>query len=213
MRLFLIRHSQGHANHLNLVSGDKNDCLTSQGKNDAINLRILIDTCNFKPNYVISSDWNRAKETANLLFPNMDIQFTDAFGETNSGDDANIEISRFNEMNPNFFKSRANKYRNGESHEDMNKRVILGLNKLVLQKKMTQSSVAIVTHAGPITSILQYFLKVDINENFPAFLPLHSSISQIALTENFEFHKMIFFSLTNNIKDISCKLSNDSKWP
>ncbi len=213
MIIYLIRHAQGHANKNNLVSGDKNDTLTFDGKESAENLKKLIQNSKLKPERILCSDWTRAQQTAEILFPEQFVEISEMLGETDSGSDSQVSVGIFKEKYPNFYKSRKNRFKNGESHEDMYQRSINFYEKTIRECSGVVGSLALISHAGPISSILQHTLSIDFEVNFPAFVPLHASITQYQIREDLSFDKMIFFSLSGDLRQAQRALNEVRVWP
>jgi broad specificity phosphatase PhoE len=213
MIVYLIRHAQGHANKNNLVSGGKNDTLTFDGRESAENLKKLIKISKLMPDRIVCSDWMRAQQTAKILFPEQFVEISEMLGETDSGSDSEVSADFFNEKYPNFYKSRKNRFKNGESHEDMYQRSINFYKKTIRECSGVVGSLALISHAGPISSILQHTLSLDFEDNFPAFVPLHATITQYQIREDLSFDKMIFFSLGGDLRQAQRALNEVKIWP
>lgn len=211
MKLFLIRHCEGEANKNNLVSGDSNDSLSSTGVRQANNLHDFIRKIDLKPSKIISSNWKRAVQTAEIVFPNQEILKNKNLGETDSGHAAVLTNDVFSFQNPSFYQSRENKFPGGESHLEMFRRTSLFIDE-ELRSQSAIENLVLISHAGPITSIMQHLLNIPI-ERFPLFIPLHGSISQLQISDKSNLERLIFFSLVPGIEQIKKCIEYELKWP
>jgi len=179
MKLYLVRHAKSHANQFGLVTGLIDDSLTKEGCNQAIELSHWLSAFDINIDKFITSQWERAKQTAYLLYPNEPWVVDNRVGETNAGDVANIKLEKFLECNPKFYLNPENKYPNGESHIDLNIRVISWMYD-ILQSGNQQ--VLLVAHAGPICCILQKILGISM-EFFPKLMPDNASLTLVEVDE------------------------------
>ncbi|MDD1782479.1 phosphoglycerate mutase family protein [Enterovibrio sp. ZSDZ35] len=178
MRLYLIRHGYSVANNAKLVTGDKTDPLHQIGLSQAAEVSEWIKNVipSEKVDLFVTSDWRRANQTAQILFPEATWVVDPALGETNAGSVKNLPLSEFIDLNPRFYHSNDNKYPDGESHAQLNVRVIDWLKDLV--EGYQGKTVVAVVHSGPISCILQEVCNVDMS-HFPAFLPMNCSVSRV----------------------------------
>ena len=178
MKLYLIRHGYSIANNAKLVTGDKTDPLHQIGISQAKEVGEWIK--NLIPleevSLFVTSDWKRANQTAEILFPEATWIVEPAIGETNAGSVKNLPLSEFIDINPKFYHFKDNNYPDGESHTQLNARVIHWLKELV--EDYQGKTVVAVVHSGPISCILQEVCNVDMS-HFPAFLPMNCSVSRV----------------------------------
>lgn len=181
MKIFLIRHGYSVANSKGLVTGDKNDVLESS-QIDRVNdlADWLSKNLNIRIDKYYVSDWKRAQQTANIVNPNAEWIIDDRIGETDAGSVKNLTLNEFLKIAPYFYKDHSNRYPDGESHLELNERVLKWLKELIAKTEV--ENVIVVTHSGPITCLLQHVCGVDM-ANFPMFLPDNSSISCIEFTK------------------------------
>ena len=178
MILYLIRHGHSYANKQLLVTGTPDDRLTPEGRNQAVALSSWLRDQVVCPDRFAVSHWCRARETAKICFPDANWSVDPRLGETNAGSVANLPLATFLKDQPSFYENHANTYPAGESHVNLNIRV---LDWLETQLKQPCQSLAVVAHSGPISCILQHVLRMDMT-SFPAFLPMYATLSVVHFT-------------------------------
>ena len=176
MHLYLIRHGYSCANDIKLVTGDKLDQLHPLGIEQARLTNRWIAEFIHDAELFIVSDWGRARQTAELLFPIASWVEDSRLGETNAGSVSNDYLSDFISTFPDFYLSNSNRYPGGESHNELNVRVLACLSDLI--KSYMGKTVVAVTHSGPISCILQHVCGLDMS-SFPKFIPLNTSVSRV----------------------------------
>lgn len=182
MNLYLIRHGRSFANDKRLVTGSTKDELTAQGVKQVADLKEWIKGIDLEGSVFVTSQWKRAQQTANILWPDVEWVIDSAIGETNAGRVSEWELSHFLSKYPDFYKKSSNNYPNGESHDQLSDRVKHWLNNYLVSTR-DNDNVIVVTHSGPISCLLQYIVNVSM-ENFPAFLPVNASLSVIKFPGN-----------------------------
>lgn len=173
MIVYLVRHGLSAANVAGLVTGTPTDRLVEQGVVQAEALRNWLRDARVMPKAFYVSHWGRARQTAEVLFPNVPWQEEGRLGETEAGTAAEQPLPEFLASWPDFYALNSNSYPGGESHLDLNRRVLSFWHEL---GSCGLSSVMLVSHSGPIACILQDVLGVSM-ECFPAFLPTQASVS------------------------------------
>ena len=171
MKLFLIRHGLSEANEVQLVTGTPNDILSTKGIDEVARLNRWLRKCPVQIDCYVSSQWERAYH----LFPDANWYIDPRIGETDAGIVANWKLDRFLSQYPHFYSTPENRYPGGESHVDLNKRVLDFLYNVV---DIGYCSCAAVTHSGPISCILQHLLGIEMS-SFPVFLPSHASLTLV----------------------------------
>ncbi len=177
MTLYIIRHGKSVANTLCIVNGNESDPLTTEGIEQMQFLKKKIEGIGINPKFFYTTNWLRAQESAKILWPDANWIIESRLGETNAGEAATLTVDKFNQIYPNFHNSPHNKYPNGESHMDLNKRVISWLEELKAIINADED-IVIVSHAGPISCIWQQIMGLDMSK-FPAFLQPNASLSII----------------------------------
>lgn len=175
MRVYLLRHGLSVSNVAGLVTGTPADELVEAGRLQALALGRWLRKGGVRPEAFYVSHWGRARETAQLAWPDADWQEDARVGETDAGEVALLARAAFVARWPAFYDDPSNAYPGGESHLDLNRRVLSFWHELV-QRELR--SVLIATHSGPVSCILQRVLGVPM-ARFPAFLPAHSTVSVI----------------------------------
>lgn len=173
MRLFLVRHGQSIANQQHLVTGDTTDVLSPAGIEQMRRTSDLLNRQGFRFRHCFTSQWQRAQQSARIVMPQASFIADPRLGEAHAGDVAGMALSEFLETWPDFYEDHTNRYPGGESHEDLNNRVLQWLQHM---RDQCDGDVLAVTHAGPISCILQHVLHVPM-KHFPALVPRNSSIS------------------------------------
>ena len=171
--LYLIRHGISVSNEAELVTGDKADALSERGFLETSKLSGVINPNDFDACY--TSDWQRAFQTAQLLSPVANWKIEPNIGETNGGLVANQKFSEFRSKYPLFYENYRNNYPGGESHYNLQKRVLTWF-KSVCSK---DHKILVVTHSGPINIMLQHAAGLGMDV-FPSFNLKHLSLSCIS---------------------------------
>jgi broad specificity phosphatase PhoE len=183
-----------------LVTGDKNDPLALSEISRVEELSGWLNkTLNVAIDEYYVSDWCRAQQTANIIYPDAAWKVDPRIGETDAGSAKNLRLDEFLELEPEFYVNNSNHYPDGESHLELNDRVLTWLNEVLGRTDI--KNVMVVAHSGPITCILQYVCGVGM-EQFPLFLPTNSSISCIESINSESGHSVLrlkFFSASPNL--------------
>lgn len=177
MIFHLIRHGKSHANEAGLVTGTPADTLTPMGLSQVMRTAEWIEKAGLVAQRHVTSHWARAHHTASNLVPYAAWRVDSRVGETIAGEAADWALSRFVTEVPRFYKDPSNRYPGGESHRDLNDRV---LDWFRFQLTDPCEALMLVSHSGPISCILQHVLGLPM-EKFPAFLPAHASLSVIEM--------------------------------
>ncbi len=155
--IYLIRHSKAKKikkrMRLSLLDSNKKTHLSREGK------RIAIDTSrnkNFKNiDLFISSDYNRAMETAHLFSDEYEVN--SSFGERIHGvDDFSLLPNNFEEKQ---VKDENYKIGNGESQKEVRERMYNALVEII--NKNRGKNIAIFSHATAITFLLSKWCKIN----------------------------------------------------
>lgn len=173
MIVYLVRHGLSAANVAGLVTGTPADRLVKRGEAQAEALRVWLRDAGVVPEAFYVSHWGRARQTAEMLFPEAPWEEDSRLGETQAGTVAEQPLTEFLVSWPDFYSSHANPYPGGESHLDLNRRVLSFWTELT---GSDLSAVMLVSHSGPISCILQHVLGMGMG-HFPIFLPAQASVS------------------------------------
>lgn len=163
------------ANDAGLVTGTPADVLCNEGLDQAERMAIWLNEIGLSAKRYYTSQWSRAQQTASRLIPSVEWKVEHRLGETNAGEVADWPLPRFLEKFPNFYDDPKNNYPGGESHIELNARVLEWFQE---QLEQPCSSLMLLAHSGPIACILQHVVGVGMNK-FPAFIPVHASLSVV----------------------------------
>ena len=191
MKLVLIRHGQSLANRAKLVTGNTEDVLSSDGVTQVHHTSDFLKRLDVQPDHHFTSQWRRAQQTASLVMPKADFIVDTRLGETNAGQAADLTLPQFLNTWPDFYRDNTNTYPGGESHADLNRRVLSWLKHT---RETCRGNVLAVTHAGPIACLLQHTLQIPM-ERFPALMARNGSISVIEYGDRDDRGTLTTFSL------------------
>lgn len=181
MMLYLFRHGKSHANTARLVTGTPADTLVDEGRHQAEAMQRWLDQVQLDADHFFTSTWQRAQETARLMFPRAEWRIDARLGETDAGSVAELPLAEFVARQPAFYGNNATPYPGGESHEDLNRRVMNWLDELLAQHA-ADAKIVVVAHSGPIACLIQHALGIGM-ERFPALLPAHASLTIIEYSD------------------------------
>lgn len=194
MILYLLRHGRSIANTHGLVTGSPEDTLTEEGRAQVERAASLVGSYQLHFTHSFVSGWKRAQETASLFLPKTFFQVDARLGETQAGDVAEMPLQAFNAAYPGFWApfSPDRVYPGGESHQALYDRVVEWFEETTTALPDNASLLA-VTHAGPISCLVQYVTRVSMNA-FPMFIPENASLTK--LYRDVDGHwRLHFFSL------------------
>lgn len=166
LKLVLVRHAESKGNIAGSLTGTDADVLSEEGERQASALSDPLKSFGvFDAVYV--SDTERTIQTARLA--GFDVMLlTSLLKETNGGTWGGRPRSQFDAEFPDFFDpldlERA--YPGGESHSEMEKRVLSFIRSEVTSKR--DQKVLLFTHLGPINVILHNLFDIEISR-FPMF--------------------------------------------
>ncbi len=154
--IYVARHGQSQANHLNVIQGQTSTPLSALGTRQAEALGRALAGLDFDAVY--SSDLERAMQTARLAAPAHLPQPCTALREWNLGVFQGLTYQEIDEKYPSewqAFKNTLSGFRipGGESAEEVFHRTRLFLEELL--QRHPQGRVLLVTHGGIIRCILK----------------------------------------------------------
>lgn len=179
MIFYLLRHGRSLANEAGMVTGTPADTLSPEGKAQAARMRTWLEESGLVADRHVTSQWGRAQQTATSLVPGAQWEVDARVGETDAGTVAEWTLVRFLAEAPSFYADPANRYPDGESHLDLDVRVMAWFYE---QLKRPCGALMLVAHSGPIACILQHVLGLGM-ERFPALLPAHASLSIVEMSQ------------------------------
>lgn len=177
MIIYLFRHGRSKANEGRLVTGTQSDVLSREGIEQTKRMADWIKRAGFNADRYVTSQWKRAQQTAKILWPEENWEFDSRVGETDAGEAADWSLQHFQDNFPDFYTDPTHTYPGGESHLQLNQRVIAWLS---MQFTRPCERLVLVSHSGPISCILQHVTGLEMSV-FPAFLPGNASLSIIEI--------------------------------
>jgi broad specificity phosphatase PhoE len=207
MNLYMIRHGISNANENKLVTGDTNDSLSSRGIEEAQKAAKNYKSIKLNFSACYTSQWKRAQDTAKILFPKKKFVEESRIGETFAGNASSKYLDEFLIENPLFYKNNNNKYPNGESHNDLYRRVISWLNEIY--KIYKDKNVLVITHSGPIRCFIIHALNISM-ESFSIITPINLSSTLIQYKSNNSILEGRLITLSNiSLESIAGLLKNE----
>lgn len=200
-RLILIRHCETEYNLENRYCGFSNPPLNNKGIwQSKILARRLRD---IKINKVYSSDLKRAYEIAKIVFKDNSIEKVADFREMNFGLFEGLRYEEIIKIYPKLYRGWLNnpikvKIPNGESLEDLSKRVKERLHFILSQHK--DRTIVLVTHGGPIRIILCDALKFGLK----MFWQIEQEIGALNIIHYVKDRKPVVVKM-NDISHLSIK--------
>lgn len=171
MKLLLIRHGQSQCNVLKQVTGSAESPLSALGCSQVSRLKETLCARDLSSTEVWVSAMRRARETAEILFPNIAHVVDPAYNEVDAGKVAEWPRGRFDEVFDDFWCpfDPKRQFPDGESHQDLQDRVIAALTLLIDRKTGSDELIVLVAHAGTISSIFHWLYAVPM-ESFSRFV-------------------------------------------
>jgi broad specificity phosphatase PhoE len=153
MTLYVLRHGQTDENKTGIMQGNMETLLNEEGRKQAIALREKVKEA--KIDLVISSPKVRAKETAILAAPGIELIEDDRLLSRNHGE---FEGMKRDEINlHDYWNIKKNiQYEKAESVGEVFNRVSSLLDDIL--KNYSDRTVMLVTHSG-LTRVLYYFFN------------------------------------------------------
>ncbi len=161
MTLYVVRHGNTENNSKGKTQGQIDTPLTDEGLEDASLLAAKLERISF--DHVYSSDLGRAFITAHIIVEKlgMEQKLTRArsLREINYGIYANMESDKVKKICPEFKKNISFVFPEGESFAQMYNRIVQFIS--LLEKKHMNRTILVVTHSGPIRTLISLFKKSD----------------------------------------------------
>jgi broad specificity phosphatase PhoE len=154
-KLILVRHGESVVGQAKRYAGHRDTPLSPRGRAQVSRLRARFRR--LEPEVVVSSDLRRCLQTARLLAPQADIVTSSRLRELDFGDwDGRTAEAARRQNPPRFDRWMRDPWTNrtpgGESLRQLRSRVRRAVVDLV--RKYPDRRVAIITHAGPIRTLL-----------------------------------------------------------
>lgn len=183
MKLIFIRHGQTDWNVAGKIQGSYDSELNNNGVKQSIELTEKLLKLNYKFSKIYSSPQKRALKTAEILSKHSNIDYFPMKGleEMNMGEWEGLSWSEVEKKYPIeyrewFLNRRYTKTPNGESYNDMLKRVLKSIHKII---EDNSDNVVIVTHSAVIMSLQCYITNTPFDEMLK-FKPKNTEIIEIS---------------------------------
>jgi 2,3-bisphosphoglycerate-dependent phosphoglycerate mutase len=163
MEILLIRHGESEADILRVHEGRADFSLTELGNKQAHAMAKRV-SADFPPEVIWSSTLKRAKETVSYLSKEIgcNVNYENDLMEHNNGVFAGLSFEEADKLQlPNYLHERV---QDGESFIEFRMRIEMVFSKIIASS--TQKRIAIVTHGGVISNILNTFLKNAVNKEY-----------------------------------------------
>lgn len=203
MKLYFVRHGETIWNVEKRFQGSSDSPLTEKGVLQAKLLSDYLKNENFDAFY--SSPAKRAMDTANMIIHNrkQNLNIINNFSEISIGDMEGVESHIFKKKYPelfhNFFFDPQNydpKLINGESFQELENRVKIGLNNLISQHKENEK-VLLVSHGGTLRTL---FNLINPKKDKELQIIANTSVSIVEYKE--KSFELISFSDTSHLKGL-----------
>jgi broad specificity phosphatase PhoE len=152
-KLIMVRHGESEGNAIRRFTTSGEAKITDLGRRQAHEAALRIKM-KYNPKLVIASTFARARETGRIIADELGIpiQYESEFREMSLGDLAGQPYDSI-ANDPTFDPKRSWLWRapNGESHEDVKKRVAPVLDEVA--KKYPDDEIVIVSHGGVMRSV------------------------------------------------------------
>ena len=203
MDLILIRHGLSIANQKGLLISNATDDLTTVGRQQSRTLAKHLQTTIEKADILITSPWQRALSTAEIIFGSRmkEAIIENRITETNPGLHGSWLESDFNRTYPEFYKDLSLKYDGGESHKDMSVRVSEWVNSEILERAKVPGLLVCVTHGGPISVIIQHLMGMPFEERYPSFTVPNASYTRLSWRMDLERYCAICVGVNPIVED------------
>ena len=164
MYIYLARHGQTTGDIENLYGGDYDDDLTAVGRSQA--QKLAADLKPAKPEAIFTSPKRRAQQTAQIIGQVLGLEVTmleELRERNNYGILTGMERTLAKQQYPDqvaLLEDFHNTLQGGEPYDHFRRRV-LGAFQQLLKQAVSYQSIAIVSHAGPISVIFRELLGAE----------------------------------------------------
>lgn len=183
MELYLIRHGRTNENIKGVYLGSSNPSLDKKGIDESYEIKKKVKNLDMDKIYV--SPLKRCKETAEIIFENIEIEEVDELREIDFGawegkSYKEISVEYLNEFQKFIDNYREFEFPEGENFKEFYERV----KKVILNiKNSGLERVAIVAHEGTLRVILCHLLGIGIDGFYKLKLH-HGCFTKISVYEN-----------------------------
>jgi len=161
MKILLLRHGETVEGAQGIALGSIGGTLSDKGKAQAKAMADGIMRSDFRPDHIVTSDLNRAVDTAEIIsrkMGNLSIEINNDVNERRGGEREGKKSDEIDweEYEKQPFERR--RHKGGESYEDVRVRVKKFLNNL------EGEDFILVTHSAFLRTLLSVFLEITIEE-------------------------------------------------
>lgn len=167
IRLYITRHGQTEWNIEKRMQGWCDSKLTEMGRKNAAALGEKLKNVEF--NAIYASPLDRTMNTAQLIRGNREVEIIPepAFMEINLASWEGMTTDEIEKEDPvqfrNFWDNPQEYFQeNGESFEDVQKRALRGIERII--KEQTEGNVLVATHTVVIKTLLAHFKGLNMNQ-------------------------------------------------
>ena len=184
MRLLLIRHGESSCNLLKQVTGRADSPLSDHGRQQCNMLASVLGNMALVPRKLYVSSMVRAIDTAKILFPNIDSCITPSLNEVDAGNVSEWSRNDFDQTYNDFWCpfDPSRNFPGGESHQCLQQRVVASFKEILDLHVGSESLVAIVAHAGTISSIFHWLYDIPM-KYFSRFVVSNASVTMLEWDE------------------------------
>lgn len=168
MKLFFIRHGQTDWNLQGKIQGSYDSELNDTGIKQAIELSEVLLKLNYKFSRIYTSPQKRALKTAKILSEYSNIEYIpiDDLKEINMGEWEGLSWKEVEENYPTEYKKwllnrQYTRTPNGESYDDMLKRVLIAINQIIDENS---DNVVVISHSAIIMGLQCYVTNTPFND-------------------------------------------------
>ena len=142
----------------------------------------------YKIQKIISSDLNRAMQTANIINEelNLPIEYTEKLREMNNGEIAGMLNEEVEKLYPGLYYNTLEideKYPSGESPIDFYNRIEKNFNEIINANKDLES-IMLVTHSGVINILYHVIRNLEWSNKQKGFPAVNTSIHRIVINDD-----------------------------
>lgn len=140
---------------------------------------------------IISSDLNRAKQTADIIKEELEIpiEYTEKLREMNNGELAGMLNEEAERLYPGLYYNTLDideKYPNGESPIDFYNRIEKGFREIVDENRKLEN-ILLVTHSGVINIIYHIIKNIEWSNKNKRFPVAYTSLHRVVINNNISF--------------------------